>query len=565
MVDLEPLAGSAPGVLILDSGRRDPASWRRFRELARAAGLSVEVRPIDRLLDAPALGVPERSLVLAVVEPELLGGLGSRAAEAFLVKVGEALDRAAGSTVVCLPRGATVDGFRPLLDALELAPTADDALDALLARPFGLQSYDTSLCPPDEGAATGCLPLGLPLLGSRGARAGCSSVLTFGSPGEDFQIAPLDAGPREQLERTIAAALGASGAPTATGESERALGGLRKSAWLELTVFIGDNRRAQQELVDLILRARLDALWISLSPNQYYGRNARWPERSGEFEHTVRSFTALLAARAQGALPRVLAGFQLANNFIAPAPQPSQCARDIHGVDYPDVPAPFDPELWRHELVEPWAALVARWPALSAEVPLSGLVLDLELYLRKISGVSRFLATMGFEAEPVRRFAGKAGVRSILLEHRAAEYFEFLDREAESIAASTRAAIRDALPGAIAACYAPSLSLDGFYRGLYRAWSPLWLFTFDALPHRRALAERGVDARHARVLLLSKIRSRADFGLLDRTLAEHDGIWLNRFSRLVEPYDPSRWHRLEQTPLSPADRAALCEHLGALS
>jgi hypothetical protein len=147
------------------------------------------------------------------------------------------------------------------------------------------------------------------------------------------------------------------------------------------------------------------------------------------------------------------------------------------------------------------------------------------------------------------------------------EHFARLEAEAAALAGWLRARIEQAIPGAVIGAYAPNVSLDWFYRGFYRGLSAagsIELFTFDSefLAHADLLEERGIHARHSTVLLLSKLGSPDDFSIVTSLLARHDGLWLNRLSRLVEPYDPKAWHALEQTPLSPAERLLLIEHLG---
>src|SRR5262249_13455667 len=148
-----------------------------------------------------------------------------------------------------------------------------------------------------------------------------------------------------------------------------------------------------------------DALWISIAPNQYYSPIGRLRDRTERMHASVARFTSMLAreAAARGeSLPRVLVSVHIANNYFAPAAQPERFARDIWGNEYPDIPDPRDEEFWETEVARPVEVLASEWPKhAAAEVPLAGIIVDLEMYLRHLTGVSEFSGTMGFGGGPL--------------------------------------------------------------------------------------------------------------------------------------------------------------------
>ncbi|MCC7384442.1 MAG: hypothetical protein IT384_21525 [Deltaproteobacteria bacterium] len=572
-------------------------------------------------LDAPvpALDAPEPAVVL----------------ERFLELLRRAGRRRLGLVHLALPGAAAADLPRlaPLLDALGLDPASAETSDLLaraaLHHPLGGRAtWATALLPGTDSTPTALrsgtdstpAPAWPDLLGAlRQADAhhppiliGHAAWLDYAGITERFDLLPLDRSLRdrlaEEVTRAFSAAWGLGPAvadtappiappfepepepepepapePAPEPQPERRPW---KSGWMELAPFDdAADPDAGATLVDLIARARLDALWISISPNQYEGSNARWPHRVAELWRAIDRFRAALLRHPQWrntAPPALLIGFQIANNTIDEGRLPAASAVDIFGNQYLDVPAPLDRAFWRDEIIEPLARFAERWSAGPAELPIGGVVIDLELYLRRISGVSQFLSTHGFEAETLERIAPERSLEGSpeeiaervarqLIEARAgARHFAHLAADARRLGVELRTAVRALLPQARLGAYAPAITLDWFYAGLWAGLStpedPLELLTFSVAPrpHRPVMLARGIHARASSALLLSKIRDDRDFARVDALLEESDGLWLNRLSRLVEPYQPERWHALEQTPLDGAGRRRLMEYLGMI-
>ena len=146
-------------------------------------------------------------------------------------------------------------------------------------------------------------------------------------------------------------------------------------------------------------------------------------------------------------------------------------------------------------------------------------------------------------------------------------YFHILEAEAKRLGNELRTFVRNKIPKAIIGCYAPNISTDWFYKGIYKGLSkpenPILLLTFNSefYAHKDWLTSHRVQAKHASVLMLSKIRSKDDFTWVDYILQRHDGIWFNRFSRMAEPYHKD-WSTLEQTSLTMDDRNKFAKYLG---
>ena len=108
----------------------------------------------------------------------------------------------------------------------------------------------------------------------------------------------------------------------------------KKTAWMELLAFeetgsesfgeLKKKREQQRKLIDATLQADLDCLWISLSPQMYYGVHAKNPEKKDIFERSVVRFCHELQKeahlRGQG-FPKILVGFEIVNNLHTLAPR----------------------------------------------------------------------------------------------------------------------------------------------------------------------------------------------------------------------------------------------------
>lgn len=374
----------------------------------------------------------------------------------------------------------------------------------------------------------------------------------------------------------------------------------RKIAWMELAMFEdkdyekklsreevdadrADRERRQDKLVSYIFDAGLDTLWISLTPNLYFSRIAKFRNRRERFIQSIARFTQKLRIEAVTRslkLPAIIVGIEIADNLYEPH-LPRSPAFDLYGGIYKDVPSPTDNNFWLHEVIEPLQMFVDQWknPAISHGVKLGGVMLDLEMYCRKRTG--NFLSTMGFARPLVAKFLQLKGIKSqpnsihgvtsLLVERGLAQqYYAFLEQEARDIGRKIRTAVHQLLPEAVIGCYAPMILVDWFYKGLWQELSskkrPMQLLTFNAEfnAHQGWFSANDIQVHHASVLLLSKIRSSKNFSWVKDILAHHDGVWLNRFSRLVEDYAPRSWVSVEQTPMKDDQKKEFFDYLDKL-
>lgn len=367
-------------------------------------------------------------------------------------------------------------------------------------------------------------------------------------------------------------------------------GPFSKIAWMELNIFEdrdyaqtkmsknaiaqdkADRRQRQQRLVRYIVEAGLDTLWISMSPNMYYSSIARYKKQNKAetqrkeeaFLDGIKRFTTMLKKEVEGRkaiLPGIYVGFEVANNLYAPH-LPQLCAVDLYGNDYPDLPAPLDRGFWTNEVMQPLATFLKKWNKLGLGngIQIEGVVLDLEMYCRKKTGT--FLSTMGFDGYTFKRFKRKKDPvppvhdRGLYLmnHHKTRDYCRFLELQAEALGSELYTFFSQKIPDCRIMCYTPNILISwfykGFFRGLSRKSSPLYLMTFNTefKAHQRWFKKNGIKTQHASILLLSKLAAKSDVEQVRQIRERHHGVWLNRFSRTAEP-KAKDWTAIEQPAL----------------
>ena len=370
---------------------------------------------------------------------------------------------------------------------------------------------------------------------------------------------------------------------------------MRKVAWMEIPVFydedlpknftdeqrkaaLTDRSSRQDALINYTLTSGLDALWISITPNIYYSPIAKMvkPDQQQskrleeKFVASLSLFTKKLkqaSARLKCSIPKIIIGFEVANNLYPPN-MPKNFALDLYGNEYPDIPAPLEQSFWDYEVRMPLDAFLKKWndPLVGRGIPISGVMLDLEMYCRKTTGT--FLTTMGFDAKTFSQFKEHDGngiaEKSIhervdyLMQHQlAGKYFQFLENKAGSLGQSLMQFFLKKIPGCQIMCYTPNILSNWFYKGLCKGLSkghsdPLYLLTFNSEfgLHKRWFEKNGIQVSHSSVLLLSKLQNPDDYKLVEEILRTHHGVWYNRFSRLAEKHDPGSWINVEQSSMS---------------
>lgn len=351
------------------------------------------------------------------------------------------------------------------------------------------------------------------------------------------------------------------------------------TGWMELAVFEKSKEEydsewrkktlKQQELIDDILASKLDYLWLSLSPQMYYGVHAKYSHKKSAFEGAVKRFFRMLSqsAKAQGVdkIPQILVGYEIANNLYEPH-LPLDYAVDIFGNQYRDVPNPANSRFWQDEIIDPFQKFMAFIKTLSAEdmVPVAGVVFDLELYGRRLEG--QFIPTMMCGASTRKTFMqGKARemphdafVRKLTQEKMWKKYQAYVGGLVAAIGAKIRQEVikNSKTPKPVFAVYTPAVMTDWFYKNFFKGLVPsgesLHWFSFNTKFSRIKKAVEhefgGMRIDHSSVVMLSKITDNQKHVafFLERISQYNSGLWFNRWSRLVEPHDPAAWHYVEQ-------------------
>jgi hypothetical protein len=355
---------------------------------------------------------------------------------------------------------------------------------------------------------------------------------------------------------------------------------LQNTAWMDIEIFqTADNKIAQERLIGYIVRGNFDALWLSISPNQYFSSRAKFKDRMPQLEASITRFSKQLVAACstqKKLVPKIIISFEITNNFVEANKYAQPCAQDLYGNSFADVPAPLDRTWWHDEVITSAEKFVALWNKKAPKLKLNGFVLDLEMYLRNESKVSEFVSTsigspsdLSFlkdqPALTINDFA-----QSLIREKKGVAYLQYLTNQAEELGKWMRISLQKIIPNALVACYAANVSLDWMYQGLYRGISsshePLMLFSFNSRwdIHKKDVANIGLNIQHSAVALLSQIQTHADFGYFKMLRERNDGIWLNKLCRLSHEYQPNEWHRAEQTPISFSDRGLLMDFVAQL-
>lgn len=335
----------------------------------------------------------------------------------------------------------------------------------------------------------------------------------------------------------------------------------KKIAWMDLAFLENEEKEKGQDLlIDSILKSGPDLyLWITLNPQIFYSPIAKHLNKKELWWKTIKRFTKNLKSKSEKLKvdpPKILIGFEITNNIYEPN-LPKNPPIDIYGNTYPDIPRPLDEHFWQTEIQDPLKKFIEEWkkPDVNNGIKIAGVILDLEMYCRKTTG--SFLPTMGFNSQNLQKFDIK-NVFLLAEQQKVCDYFNFLEDQSTLLGKKLRRNIKKQIPNAIIGCYAPNISTNWFYKGLYRGLSskdnPLNLLTFNTQikTHQNWLKENKINANHLSVLMLSKVKNENDFGKIEEILKHNHGIWLNKFSRFAEPQHAD-WMNIEQSSIKNPD------------
>jgi hypothetical protein len=405
-------------------------------------------------------------------------------------------------------------------------------------------------------------------------------------------------------------------AVTNIGQPLNEVGTLRKTAWMDIKVFEDNTKTEEQEfLIDAIFQSGEDLnLWIVFNPQTYYSPVFPLEQNTQErFWSAVSQFTEKLKVKADKlgvGIPKILVGFEICHNFrmnidpetrritesdfiensikyYATLDKQFEPATNIYGQKYLDIPAPTDELFWKNEIQKPLEDFLLTWAQEenSHGISISGVVLDLEMYMRKISIEGSFTGSMGFNTSSIRKFNEIEvsqfeqepleisdnifdNIQALIQAKKTERYFDYLQAQAVILGKNMRTFFNNQIRDCIIACYAQHISIDWFYKGFYEGLSasdqPLQLLTFNSefKAFNEWLQQNNIYIQHSSVLMLSKLKSVANFMLVDEILRHHHGIWLNRFRRFAEfPENPDD---LEYTPMTKEERIKFFNYLKML-
>jgi hypothetical protein len=455
-----------------------------------------------------------------------------------------------------------------------------------------------------------------------------STVLSFAGITENYNVTPIDIGLRlemlQQVHRmmwevlslaqtkdlaavkAVSATIDTMSAPPpppsateiAFAKPDASQADKRKIAWMDLDVFApveekelamsrakeSERDKERHDLLQNIIASGLDCLWITANPHEIFSPVGRYADRKERYLTTLQTFTKCLVEAYNAAklpLPHIYIGFEITNNLRAP--HVPRYAMDLYENSYEDTPVPIDQAFWEQEITKPFAHLVKLWQdrKLSNGVPLSGVVLDLEMYLRKKS--ASFTSMMTFDGLSFQRFVrqlrlpwGTVALRDrplLLMKHsKTAAYYTFLEQEAEKIGTFLKKSFERVVPTCKVMCYKPSIKTSWFYNGLIKGLTgclsanktrtpggigtPVQLLTFNSeyMAHKPWFDEQKLPVTHSCVFMLSKIRDASNFDWVSQLLMRHGSIWFNKFSRTVGPLPANpgdRWTDIERLSASP--------------
>jgi hypothetical protein len=343
-------------------------------------------------------------------------------------------------------------------------------------------------------------------------------------------------------------------------------------AWMDIEIFKDDKLTIEQDrLIAAIIQGNFDGLWLSIAPNQYFSPRAKFANRRDTLGKAIKNFSNQLVIalnKAYKKVPEIFISFEITNNFVDKNKYPDRCMTDLYGNEYKDVPEPLDRNWWRDEVVLSAERFIPFWKSYTRELTVTGFFLDLEMYLRNETGAGEFVSTALGTSVHEKFFIKKASltdrnkvVIELMQTKQGGSYQDFLMKEAEKLGVWLKNSLQKVIPGCRVACYAATVSLDWFYQGFYRGLSsdadPLWLCSFNSRFSwfSGASAEKKIPIHYFSALMLSQIQSKKDFDLVSILLSRNDGIWLNKLDRMAHEYRSQEWYKLEQTPLSFADRS----------
>ena len=339
-------------------------------------------------------------------------------------------------------------------------------------------------------------------------------------------------------------------------------------AWMEIEP-LKDNWATA---VDYIKQSNVNLLWTSFNPEWFLSKNAVRSKKEYEKVTTgIQHFTKELAKTYKDQpQPALFVGFDLTNNYgKAPVAHPTV---NVYGKEFSKIPSPLDEkQFWQEEFIEPLKKFIEHWKQhADKKIPIGGIFFDFEMYhapdqtavysnLMDFSDLSWNLYVRTSKKMPTKEEQQDLSklnninlrVNFLIENNLFKDYFDTLEQAAKQLGLKLKQIIKQELPHALVGAYLPSLLDCWFYRGLFAGLGsvqePLILATFNLnyYSHKTWLKQHDIHAVHLPVVMLSHITNKSH---PDIELSKyHDGVWINRFSRLFQPCRKTDWYSLECT------------------
>ena len=392
---------------------------------------------------------------------------------------------------------------------------------------------------------------------------------------QDYRIVPIDGASRARVDETIErfwdSVESRFGAPAARRRVPvvRELTSPKKvTAWVQLTDLKTDEE--EEALAQDLVVGGFTHLWLNDSPQMYYGvRTKKTEEQRVAMEAQLARLSQKIsdeAMRRGVERPSLFIGFEIVNDICGEHQLAGNPAKDLYGTVYKDIPSLCDRDFWQTAVTDPLAAYMSMYRLIPVEhqLPVAGVFLDLELYLRNLAGVGEFASVMLCDDKLMAEFLAAQGVSESVPTAGAGvddirKLVAFASKKAFECGQFVRSSMR-AHCGEFCdlGLYTPSINADwfcvNFVKGSFEEGTKVQWATFNtdfyAIQASVSAIFSGVDIEHSSVLMLSKLTAdcASNAELVRQCMSKNDGIWLNRFSRLEFPYagGEKEWYFLEQ-------------------
>jgi len=347
-----------------------------------------------------------------------------------------------------------------------------------------------------------------------------------------------------------------------------------RAAWLDVPPFL-KQWYSFHNPVSSIKEAGFNLLWLICNPEEFFSPQAAIrPHEGQKFLHELQQFTQQIYEEyPDKKYPHVVIGFDITNNYrLKPV---NDHVVDVFETHYEHVPAPLDDTFWQTELIIPFDAVTEYWDN-NCTVPWAGVFFDMEMY-HAPKEASSYTNTMDFsdtawrvythDKPALQNYSCKERIEFLHKHALFEDYFTCLTQKAHSIGKRIREHVRAKNPNAMIGLYYANLPgtwfTQGFLAGLSTPEDPIIFFTFnnDFFNHYEWLVQHDIYCFHASALLLSKFKTTADFSHINAIMPRHDGIWFNKFSRLLQSRNKKKWEWDWGLETSPLPRRVVAHHI----